>query len=524
MTADPQAPPKFDMDLSKDAKVAAKQQKDFDEWPINRVVSCDTPAFAGTEGPVPANRFASAEFTPKRLFSLFFNDAVCNHLIEHSNRNGLRKFGPLFQRFERRSFEAFLGTLIRMGHARFDDIRCYWDEAKGWDPVRAVWPRNAFLTLLYALHTDTSPKPSDKACDRLWDIRRLNELLNHAFADALQPPRELACDETMLKYRGKHDSFQMMPAKPIKRGFKCWTLADSCGYVYGQHLYVGKGGPASEFGVTYDCVMKLMEPYFWKWHVVATDSFFTSLDLVRHLYDRKTLAVGKVHPNRRFPRHLRNASIGRDQFLTLQNTKLSALSATKHCDYARESEYLSTAVSLPMKTELISPAASPHSYPAPSVAALYNRASGGVDTANRWAAFRSTHRKHYRAYYTFVEHYVNVAISNASGDPNPVKNISDFSWAVATELIGSFCARQRIGRPADSLALLHRHELRSGSRDERCVVCYSQAGGIETGHKTRWRCSCGVAVCHTNPSCFAAHAKTAIAAPPAREPAPVASA
>jgi hypothetical protein len=108
----------------------------------------------------------------------------------------------------------------------------------------------------------------------------------------------------------------------------------------------------------------------------------------------------------------------------------------------------------------------------------------------------------------------------AARDPTPSKTLAHFSWRLAGELIGDFSARQRMGRPPHPLTSLHTHQLWSGSTELHCDVCYSRVGGVETGHKTRWHCSCGVAVCHTNPACFPAHLKKARAsAAPAPTPA-----
>lgn len=56
-----------------------------------------------------------------------------------------------------------------------------------------------------------------------------------------RPSEYQACDESMIKYKGKIITLkQYMPKKPIKRGYKFWVRADQSGYVCDFHIYTGK--------------------------------------------------------------------------------------------------------------------------------------------------------------------------------------------------------------------------------------------------------------------------------------------
>ena len=45
----------------------------------------------------------------------------------------------------------------------------------------------------------------------------------------------------MVGFKGRHESKQYMPAKPIRFGFKIFALCDaSSGYLYKNKLYLGK--------------------------------------------------------------------------------------------------------------------------------------------------------------------------------------------------------------------------------------------------------------------------------------------
>jgi len=422
---------------------------------------------------------------------------------------------------------ALIGTLIRMAFMPAHDLTYYWHNELGWDPVRTIWTRDRFSRLLWSLHTETSERPNtDSVSGRLWDVQPLCDLLNERFAAAMRPPRDVVCDETMVAYRGQHESFRKMDDKPTNRGFLIWKLADRSGFVYHQKLCYGAAG---EVNVTKNIVLSLMNPYLGEHRVVYFDSTFTSIDLLITLWNRDTYAVGKVHPIRVFPYHVRHATLKKDQFVTVQHRDYVGLSATA-CNFNdRRTELLSTATALPMATVQIAPAHSEHSFPAPAVITQYNEFCGGVDEANRLAAFRTTHRKHYRSYMTFFEHFVNVAMSNAwivydrwarrHAPGLPIVKFGDFMWQLSTELIGTFNDRQRpVGRPPLPLVGVHHHikpPTVKGERQpqKRCSVCFTRKGGTASGHETIWRCTCGVAVCETDERCWQKHLQSVRANP-----------
>jgi len=510
--------------LSDDPEIASKQESELKDWPIDGIEPFTPPTFTAASGPTPPRRFRHNYYdSPKALFELFFNETVRGLIINHTNINGRRKHGNDWIDCDHKSLRAMIGTMIRMGKSPAERLRQYWHTTRGWDPVRTVWAQGPFEMLYYSLHIETAERPSDSPTDRLWDVQTLSEQLNANYAAALRPGSELIVDETMIAYRGKHPSFQMMRRKPKRRGFKEWTIADPSGYVYRQSLYVGHTGIKEiDKGLMYRTVMDLMEPYLDENRTVITDSAFTSQKLLKDLWARNTMGLGKVKGNTVFPFHARKSKLEPNQFVCIQNSDCKALSATVYFDGNRRSEYLSTASALAMTVVQIQPAASDHSYPAPSVTSHYNRTCVGVDIANRYADFHSLHRKHYRSYMTFLEYFINVAMSNAwtiyrryrrEHSTKPIKDFDEWGWLLSDELIGDFCACERQGRPPHPITAVHKHFLPTHETEDRlpqqrCSVCFSRVGGVAVGNQTAWRCACGAAVCHTNAECWPTHLAT----------------
>ena len=514
--------------LSADEATAEKQKADLQDWPVDgSITPTNPPAFTAASGPLPrANRFLNKDRfkTPLPYFNLFFDDDVIGMLVEHTNIVGRSKYDD-WKDCDARTIRALIGTMIRFGKFPATALPTYWHPERGWDPVRRVWSQRRFERIWWSLHMDTSDRPSAAAKHRLWNIEPLLNLLNRNFAATLQPPRNLIMDETMIAYRGKHESFVTIPDKPIKRGFELRTLADSDGYIYRLKLCVGKDAERrGGVPILQQTVLDMVRDYGGEWRIITMDAGFTTQALVEELLKIQTLAVGKVNPRWTFPFHVRNALLLPNQWAYAQHKAHHEMSATAFTDHKRRSEYLSTATPLPMTAVQLQPVHSERSFPAPSVAEEYNKTCGGVDKANNLAAQHTTHRKHMRPWMTFLEYFVNCAMANAwvlydqFGRQRtrglPIRTLDEFGWILSDELIGTFKARDRQGRKSIPLSVKHEHFCPprvKGVRNpkEHCIICRSRSKNQEHDCKTIWRCTCGVAVCNTNPNCWTAHLKAA---------------
>ncbi len=79
----------------------------------------------------------------------------------------------------------------------------------------------------------------------------------------------LSVDEGMVKSKAKTSFRQYIRNKPTKWGFKYWVLADTTGYAVDFNLYCGKLTRSSGKRLSYDVVLKLVEPYFFQGYQVV---------------------------------------------------------------------------------------------------------------------------------------------------------------------------------------------------------------------------------------------------------------
>lgn len=140
------------------------------------------------------------------------------------------------------------------------------------------------------------------SADRFAKIRPLFTLLNERCLQFCPPEQYLSIDETMVPYFGRHTAKQFMRSKPVRFGYKLWTMATAGGYVIQFEPYAGaknKSAEKEEFGLGGSVVLDLLSelPPSSPYHV-AVDNFFTSVKLLEHLGNLGIGATGTVRQNR----------------------------------------------------------------------------------------------------------------------------------------------------------------------------------------------------------------------------------
>ena len=139
-------------------------------------------------------------------------------------------------------------------------------------------------------------------------IDKIHTLLVHLlakFQDHFYPSKDLSSDETMVGFRGRFGSTQYTPNKPVKWGIKAFTLADAkTGYMLNILVYTGaqtldNADPQfASLPVLSRSVLHLVSPYLGKGHHIFADRFYSSIPLVRTLFEHQTHYTGTIMKNR----------------------------------------------------------------------------------------------------------------------------------------------------------------------------------------------------------------------------------
>lgn len=238
-------------------------------------------------------------------FALYFTDDLLDVIIEHTNREGARKYGRKWSVLSMQELKAYFGMLLLMSVSPRHHLYHYWsrDGLFHSPEISRVMTFRRFQNIMNSLHMNDRSKEKkrgDEGYDRLVKVRLLIDALNKSFQAEYTPSPHQAIDESMIPFKGRSTMKQYLPLKPIKRGYKVWCRADSkTGYLLEFQVYEGKNANRpSDLGLGEHVVLSLssnIQPgsqlYF--------DNYFTSTRLMEGLARKSILAVGTVRVNRK---------------------------------------------------------------------------------------------------------------------------------------------------------------------------------------------------------------------------------
>ncbi|CAF4947421.1 unnamed protein product [Pieris macdunnoughi] len=369
----------------------------------------------------------------------------------------------------------FLGLILYMGIVKLPKLAYYWSKDKilGQNFPSTVMSRNRFELLLQYLHF--SDNLTADRNDRISKIRPIIDALNATFQKYYAPKEDICVDESQVPYRGRIIFRQYNKSKRHKYGMKLFKLCTIPGYTCKLHLYSGKNIDTINTTPT-NVVMALSEYIFEKGHTLATDNWYTSLELAYQLLEKQTHLIGTLRKNRRgLPKAVIDSKLQKGETMAMENE--DGITVLKWKD-KRDVFMLSTkhsdkfAVAVKKGKQIRKP----------RVILDYNKSKGSVDMSDQMGAYSSPLRKTVKWYKKLaVELLLNTAVVNAwvMYTENKKSNISivDFRRALIEYLI----------RPADSQErnlnqrpkrLKHELKRKEGKvRDTRrfCVKCYKDS-------------------------------------------------
>jgi len=194
--------------------------------------------------------------------------------------------------------QLFLAILFNSGYAPLPRRRLYWEplpDVQNTAMSKAI-TRNRFAELMANVHVANNDSlPPD---DRMAKVRPLFTALNSKFVTHFPRHQHLSIDESMVPYYGKHGAKQFIRGKPIRFGYKVWSINSSLGYCVQLDPYQGAGTSIPELGLGGSVVVKLASVLPLDNYVLYFDNFFTSLRLLHHLSVNGVKATGTVRANR----------------------------------------------------------------------------------------------------------------------------------------------------------------------------------------------------------------------------------
>jgi hypothetical protein len=393
----------------------------------------------------------------KNFFELMFTRKVWNHVCKQTNiyakqqmlLNPDIKWEPLTVG----ELKAWVGCLIAMGLNQKNNIRMYWEPVWRLSVVADRFTENRFMAIKKYLHlADNSVIAENKTLrpDRLAKIRPFLNLLLTNFRSNYRPSRILTVDEDMCKFKGRNAMKQYMKAKIIKWGYRFWKLCDaSSAYTLNLDVYTGATEEKKEQGLAYAVVMKMMDQYLDKNHVVVMDNFFTSVPLFLDLLAKSTYACGTIRLNRKF--------------LPEEYGKSKDLSAGDHL-FWQSGNLVATIWQDKKAVRLLSTCCAPEGTDSvkrrrrnqgtielscPPSLKLYTKHMGGVDRSDRMVRTYSVSRRSKKWWYRLFYYLVDTSIANSfilyhNSDNHPKITELEFVKQLSLALIGTFSKKDKV--------------------------------------------------------------------------------
>lgn len=334
--------------------------------------------------------------TPTDVFMVFM-DVIIDDLVYQTNLYGTQNDRTL--KITKDEMLVFFGINFFMGYHELPAWKDYWSSSPdlGVKFVSDAMSRNTFQKILQNLHcNDNTSLPSNNK-DKLFKLRPIIDKLNTSFRNHYFGTRQLSVDESMVKFKGRSTLKQYNPMKPIKRGYKIWSMADQNGYMLAFKIYQGKeesiNPEFSSLGLGERVVLELTKSVWNQYREIYFDNFFSSTKLLQQLKLQKTLACGTVRINRKgLPKKM---MLDKEMKRGMSDSKflVDGISFFKWMDnkpvHLISNFHGSEITSVKRKAK----DGSAVTVPCPSVVSDYNKYMGGVDHADRLRALYNIDRK-----------------------------------------------------------------------------------------------------------------------------------
>ena len=359
------------------------------------------------------------ESSPREIFDAFFTPDLWDTMTIETNRYAAQHPPKTSSKMkawvdvDKAELQRYLGLRLMMGIKNLPSFHDYWSAIRflGDPEVRAQMTRDRFDAITTHLHFADNDDPR-AADDRMWKLRPVIDTLETTFRDVYTPGRQIAVDESLFRYRGRHHAIQFCPSKRARYGLKAYKLSASVGpaqgYTSAMKMYMGKDRsviPASQ-----KAVIDLMDMarLFDKGYTVYTDNWYSSPSLFHYLQTRSTNAVGTVRTNRKYmPKALKVKKKG-DLDCRSSPTGMSCLAWMDK----KQVNMLST-VHQGSKMVPLPPNRRGEPRLKPEAVVDYNVGKKGVDVSDQLATYYATPRKCKKWYLNLFFHLVDTVVVNA---------------------------------------------------------------------------------------------------------------
>ena len=226
----------------------------------------------------------------------FIDPALVTTMVTNTNLYGAALQPTAWVATTTEELWRYLAVRIRQGIVVLSDLHQYWEAGYRDQYIVQLMRRDRFLQLHRCFHI-APPVPRGQRQTIVEKTAPFYHQCQQLFEAYYTPGRNLAIDETMVRFQGRSAWITVIKAKPVPVGFNLYTVA-SDGYLLGFRIYRGKGGYDVTQNVLQDTVEKLVDPWKGAHRWLFMDNLYTSPALCDSLLQKSIRTCGTCRPGR----------------------------------------------------------------------------------------------------------------------------------------------------------------------------------------------------------------------------------
>lgn len=476
--------------------------------------------------------------TPMRAWRQVFTNSILDKIVRHTNEYG-RLHAKRWGDITRKDLESFIAILFISGIQKRKDKPTNWfsdNRILENQIMKKVMSGRKFFTILRYLHCCPvqNQNPAAPDYDPSYKVAEIRDKLEERYRKLFVPGQQLSLDETLVRAFGRIKFKVRIVTKAARYGIKIYVITDAAtAFVLRVVFYTGKSTYYAEADAvvakkTVQVVNRLVEWYKDSHRTIYVDRFYTSMELLKSLAEKKLYVTGTMMANR-IPLGIRIAKTSpafrrmkrgdatkfKIQFRLKDGTEAGAGLV---CWRDRQLVYCLSNDSNNYEFDNCNRRGEGGivTLPRPISIGHYNQYMGGVDLADmRRLHCNSTIMGQNRWWLKLFFYLLDVGTSNAlvlhkeflknrrGGDGKAAMNIVQFKMLLVEGLVGkSMDALMQTPSENDQHVLI---QIEDGVRS-RCAYCALMSKGTP---RTRYQCAaCGVPLCAVGSSphkvdCFA---------------------
>ena len=240
--------------------------------------------------------------SPYEIWNLVFSSSMLEHIAVQTNLYARRDQNDSNFYASVQDIQNLLGILLLSGYHTLPEEHHYWSTQPdlGVPIVYNTMSKNRYLEIKRYLHFANNHAliPGDK----MSKVAPLYNMLNSNLVQFGVFHEVLSIYESMVPYFGRHSAKMFIKEKPIRWGYKIWSLCANDGYPYHLVIYQGKEENSVNLPLGTRVVNKMIgivsSNSKVSRHCLYFDNFFTSYDLLRQLSDDGVRATGTIRETR----------------------------------------------------------------------------------------------------------------------------------------------------------------------------------------------------------------------------------